>query len=298
MVFGIQQVALLALLAFLRPGPGSDASPIVRSQHYSFYSDRPEIYLRAIEEYRRGGGPHYQELTGGISGGILPHHFVAHRMMVDLFENLKLHARPTRIILIGPDHYRKGRAPITVSSLDWKTPFGMLRTDQGTAADLRARLGVEKDDEAFSGEHSVGVIIPFVRHYFPDTRVLTILVKKQVPISMQRTFDEWLTGRLKDTHTIVLLSMDFSHYQTPDEADRRDSLSGRAILELNESLVDQLDIDCHFGFRALLHALNNRGRMKPLICNHTNSARILRRPEIKSVTSYHTVIFLRTEGDS
>jgi hypothetical protein len=169
-----------------------------------------------------------------------------------------------------------------------------LTTDQSGADELCNQLRLEEDNEAFSGEHSVGIIIPFVRYYFPDARVLSIIVQRQVPKRMQRGFCRWLDAQLRDPHTIVLLSMDFSHYQTSDEADRRDQLSGRAILELNESLVDQLDIDCHSGFGALLGALNEQMGIKPIMCCHTNSAKITGKTDISSVTSYHTVLFIQS----
>jgi hypothetical protein len=66
---------------------------------------------------------------------------------------------------------------------------------------------------------------------------------------------------------------------------------------LDERLVDRLDIDCHTGFRTLLQALNDEHGITPIILDHSNSAKILKKAGIKSVASYHTAYFVQG-GDS
>lgn len=260
-----------------------------RTQNYSSFSDRPDLFLKAIEEYKNNRLEGCQFHEGAIRGGIVTHHFLADQMMVDFFECLASQTKPERIILMGPDHFRKGLNAVSVSSLPWKTPFGMLDADKEAVGKIRKALDLKMDDDAFSGEHSIGILVPFIRHYFPDTRIVPLTVKKQLPKNMSITLAELLRQYQSDPKTLILLSMDFSHYQPPDESDRRDEISKRVILDQSIELINSLDVDSPSGLFLLLSAMNGSDIS---IRQHSNSAKITGKMGLKSVTGYFTIFFV------
>ena len=148
MVFKTARIVLV--LSVLAPGV-----LFARTELYSFYSDRPAVYLDAIQVFAKAPRGTCRHSEGTIRAGIVTHHFLAHALMVGFFECLAARDRPDRILLIGPDHFTKGLQPITVSSLPWKTPFGEQEADTATAATIQEALGLSSDPEAFSGEHSI-----------------------------------------------------------------------------------------------------------------------------------------------
>lgn len=289
MVFKISKVTLFFPSFFL-------LLPILllaRTHHYSYFSDRPEIFLKAIQSYKDSLPVRCKQHDGYVRAGILPHHFLAHWMMIDFFECLASQTDLDRIILIGPDHFRKGIDRISVSSLPWKTPFGELIADKHVVSKIKETLGLKDDIESFSGEHSIGIIVPLIRYYFPKSKIVPVLVQRQIPMHTLLRFKQLLFHFLKDQKTLILLSMDFSHYQNSKEADRRDEISKNVILYLNYERINELDVDCHTGLFLLMTVLSELGNMKVCFRHHTNSSKITGLKGLKSVTSYYTILFFQ-----
>ena len=146
-----------------------------REFHFSFWSDDPRPILDAI---RKSAGPAIPPLPQRrrVCGGIVTHHFLASSLMVRFFSEMAKHSSPSTIILLGPNHYHHGLANISLSSLPWKTPFGIVPSDRQLVQSLAAAARLPEDPEAFTGEHSVSVLIPFIKYYFPHSRVVPILI--------------------------------------------------------------------------------------------------------------------------
>ena len=289
MVFKVAQIAALLLLI---AGPVS-----ARTEHYSSDSDRPVVFLDAIERFH---GARHDTCEAGrrrVRAGIITHHFLANALMVEFFECLASSAAPDRIILIGPDHFEKGLRSVSVTPLPWETPFGRLDPDPDSAEAISQSLGLADDPEAFSGEHSVGVLIPFIKFYFPKAKTVPVIIQRNVEPGRMVRLKKLIAEFLDDPKTLVLLSMDFSHHHTSDEADRHDELARSVIEHLDFKKTDELDIDCHPGLKVLLAALAERKGTKVQFLNHTNSARLSGNPGQKNTTSYFTIIFYDRPAD-
>lgn len=277
---------VIVVFALLNPGALS-----ARTHHYSSYSDKPEVFLKAIEQYRNSRHEMCKKDHGLVMAGIVTHHFLANQMMVEFFECLTYRTRPDRIVLIGPDHFSKGIYPITVSALPWKTPFGDLKADRNHIARIKKIVGLADDVEAFSGEHSIGILVPFIRYYFPRSAIVPIIIQNRISPAMLRGFKHVLDEFLDDPGTLVLLSMDFSHDRTSDEADRLDTITKRIITDFDVSRVERAEVDCRPGLSSLLAALKDRKEPAVKFLNHTNSAKITENRHQTDVTSYFTMLF-------
>jgi MEMO1 family protein len=277
--------AVLLLSLLLAVG---DAWP--RERHYSFWSDDPQPFLNAI---RNAAAPAAFDLPTGqrIRGGIVTHHFLASGLMVRFFSELAGHSAPSTIILLGPNHHHHGLANISFSSLPWKTPFGTLPADQQLVRTIAAATGLPEDQEAFSGEHSVGVLIPFLKYYFPSAHVVPILVDLNARSYPLHRLREVLSTALEKPDTLLLLSMDFSHNSVVSIADTRDIEAQKVISEMDSSKTEALHVDCRKGLWLLLESLKHADCNGVLFREHTNSARLTGRLSQPDVTSYFTVFF-------
>jgi AmmeMemoRadiSam system protein B len=260
-----------------------------RTYHYSSWSDNPQPYLQAIQ--RSSPHPHEAPCNRNLRAGIVTHHFLASGLMVRLFEQLRDNISPDTIILIGPNHFHHGRGNISLSSLPWKTPFGGVDADRPMIEKIRTATARPDDTEAFTGEHSVGILIPLVRYYFPHSRVAPILIDVNADESQLRALRGVLANLLRNPKVFVLLSMDFSHNSTAGDADSRDEEAEQAVSALDVGRVSQLHVDCHKGLWLLLAALRDLGRVQVGIEEHTNSSRLTMNPSQRNVTSYFTVCF-------
>ena len=93
-----------------------------------------------------------------IKGGIVPHHLVAGFMPATFFNSLQKQ-KPSVIVLIGPNHFSRGQGKVITTMRDWKTIYGVVKTDTNLVKKLSS-LFVEED--VIAEEHSVYSLIPFI----------------------------------------------------------------------------------------------------------------------------------------
>jgi MEMO1 family protein len=276
-------IVLLSLLMAI-----SDAWP--RDQHFSFWSDNPQPFLDAI---KNSAGHPLPTLPAGdrVCGGILTHHFLASGLMVRFFAGLSRQSSPETIILVGPNHFHQGLANISISSLPWKTPFGILQTDRQLARQIAKAIQLPEDTEAFTGEHSVGVLIPFLKYYFPHSRVVPVLIDVNADTNRLHRLREVLSAQMKNPTTLLLLSMDFSHDSVAAIAEARDEQAQEVISSMDASKTSDLHVDCRKGLWLVLELLKEPKCDRVQINEHTNSAQLMGKPDQPNVTSYFTIYF-------
>lgn len=225
-----------------------------------------------------------------IKGGVIPHHLVADKLIARVFNQLK-NQKPETIILIGPNHKNSG-APIITSSLGWQTPFGVVDVDQKLLKDISASGGVQQNDKIISKEHSMGNIMPFVKYYLPETKVVPLILQNDITLKEANAFGEKLAGLINDD-TIILASIDFSHYLTSAEAEKKDQETILALQSWNLGRIfimndDYLDSPASIGI--LFKTMEKAGMNDFTILNHTNSGVLLGNKNI-ATTSYITLLF-------
>jgi len=278
-------VALIGLLSFLAM---AEARQGRRAYHHSSFSDQRDAYLKILQ------GKHKKPVRiptdKPVPFGIVTHHFLASELIVEYFETVSSKQTPKRIVLVGPDHFRQGIQDLSLTDLPWQTPFGVLDTDKKTIGVLAGRLGLGLDPGAFSNEHSIGVLVPFIKYYFPDCKLIPVLIRKGVGKENLEALHRELY-KLRDEETHFILSTDFSHGKTSFEADEQDERARNVILRQDHDSVWDLDSDCRVGLHLFLRLSSEA---TPLIVAHTNSARISEKGSA-NCTSYFTVLYLADE---
>lgn len=225
-----------------------------------------------------------------IWGAVMPHHLLAHQMIADVFSKMQ-NAPPNLLILVGPNHENIG-SRILVSSLGWQTPFGTVEVDKEAVDYLLATHMVKQDDYAFSTEHSMGNLMPFVKYYLPNTKVVPIICHHDVSKKEAEQLAEHLSPLLKKG-AVIVASVDFSHYLVSQEAVQMDSQTLKAIREKDWDRIfamgnDHLDSPSALGI--LFFAMENMGITDFTVLDNTNSGILLGNDMIET-TSYMTILF-------
>ncbi|MHC1787967.1 AmmeMemoRadiSam system protein B [Solidesulfovibrio sp.] len=139
------------------------------------------------------------------------------------------------LLLLGPNHTGRG-APLAVwPSGSWRIPGDDVPVDAALAeALLAAAPGLTPDREAHLAEHSLEVLLPFLRLARPDCRIVPVAVAEPdlaVLAATAAAVAGVLAGWSRPVSVIV--SSDMSHYVPHDIAKKRDTLALARMLALD-----------------------------------------------------------------
>ncbi len=187
------------------------------------YTDS-SLFLSAIKQNK------IVAATGKITGLIVPHHLLAINLMADAFAYSST-GKYQNIVLLSPDHFSAGQKEISVTERNFSTVFGEVKTDQKISNKLK-ELKFIGDGDFFYREHGVQAILPFIRYYFPDTKITVITFK---PTVSRFQLDQMLEVLKKELplDSLIIQSTDFSHYLAPIPAAQFDDISIKALESAN-----------------------------------------------------------------
>ncbi len=248
-------------------------------QYEEMYSDSSEIL--PIEEK--------------VYGGILPHHLFVGKEFGKFFTLLSTQ-NPEVVVIIGPNHSGGGKGKILTPKIPYWTPYGILEPDASIIERITERGLVEIDEAPFAEEHSISSEVAFVKRTFPNAKIVPIILKTDTPFDDANALGILLSRTLPE-NSLVLASVDFSHYQPEIVADFHDQTSLSTILNFHFSKVYSLEIDSPASISALLRYLKEKGAMRNLTAKHTNSASYSHQPEMEETTSHFFLSFGKGEGE-
>lgn len=171
-----------------------------------------------------------------IAGAILPHHLLVENFIDDFYAVLAKEINPARIILISPNHFDKGVKYIQTATVTPKDRYNDV-LDLQAIRFLASKAGAFIENKYYSVEHGIYVHYPFIKKYFPNALIVPITFKRGMP---QAQLDK-LIADLHDLqttdnkNTLILASIDFTHYVSEDIAVGNDR---KTIAYLNQWASD------------------------------------------------------------
>ncbi|UWG97986.1 AmmeMemoRadiSam system protein B [Dehalobacter sp. DCM] len=229
-------------------------------------------------------------INGRIVSAVIPHHLTAARLISDVLQ-LLAPQKPDVIILIGPNHTNKGN-PIITGTYGWQTPEGVVQTDPGIVDLLLSQHLAVKDEETLSTEHAIGSLVPLIRHYLPDTRIVPIIlhhgVSRQEVEALLDVLQPVLTER-----SVLMASVDFSHYLTRNEAQLKDQETLTYMKQFNYPALFRLNsdyLDSPASLTAAFLLAQKQGINTFTLLENTNSGIIMQNDTMET-TSYFTMVF-------
>jgi len=228
----------------------------------------------------------------GIRGSIIPHHLLASDLIHEVFQNVCINDYET-IVLMGPDHESILMGKVFTTLNDWQTPMGVLKTDYDITNKLLQNNFIISDDEKLTIEHSVSSIVPFVKYYLNDVKIVTLVMSKQTKLADIEKIVEDLSGLINKDKTLFISSVDFSHYLNLEKASQMDSITMEAIKnkDINNIMSFTNDnLDSPVSIVTMLKMMDKLNTTNLYMLNHSNSELILQQKMVET-TSYITYLF-------
>ncbi|MBN2560435.1 MAG: AmmeMemoRadiSam system protein B [Phycisphaerae bacterium] len=114
-----------------------------------------------------------------IVGGIVPHAgwICSGAVAAGVFNEIARRQEPGVVVIFGAVHVRHGPRASVFPSGAWETPLGLADVDGRLAERLLGQTGLlDADPHAHEREHSIEVLVPFVQHLLPASRIVPIMV--------------------------------------------------------------------------------------------------------------------------
>lgn len=170
-----------------------------------------------------------------VYGGVVPHHVpTTIPQLVTFYSRLKEKQDVKNFIIIGPDHTDAGKAAVTVSGASFFTAYGEVKKIDALPSKLQKARLANIEEAPFSLEHSIGSQILIISKIFPNARVTPIILRSDTSKDQAKALGAMLASELDDS-TVLIASVDFSHYLSTNQALPLDKVS--------EEIVRNLDLE-------------------------------------------------------
>jgi len=141
--------------------------------------------------------------------------------------------RIRRVVMLAPSHRMAFRGLAYSSAQLFRTPLGDLEVDQAAMEQIQPLPQVQALDQAFEGEHSLEVHMPFLQMTLQDFHIVPLLVSDASADEVAEVL-ECLWG---GDETLIVISSDLSHYHDYESARAMDAEATRAIESLQPEIL-------------------------------------------------------------
>ncbi len=157
-----------------------------------------------------------------IKGIIVPHHLIVANLLDQFYLKISQNNDYENIVIIGPNHYDFGFNYIqTINQINLDDPVltnqevkllrdaPLLNLEEIKLLSSGQSMAIE--NQFFSREHSIYTHYGFIKKYWPNAKVIPIIIKNNAPEDKLNNLIKDLQILLKQK-TLFIFSIDFTHY--------------------------------------------------------------------------------------
>lgn len=146
-----------------------------------------------------------------------------------------------QIVILTPNHYNYGDSDIIISSDGFETADGSLTGNRLLVESFRnAEIG-KIDQSAFFNEHGVKNLLGVISKKFTSSQVTAFSIKNGTKDELLQKLVAFLENNLEDS--LIIASVDFSHYNPSSLAKVHDQHSINALEDLDLQKIKKLEVD-------------------------------------------------------
>jgi len=143
-----------------------------------------------------------------------------------------------RYIILGPNHTGLGEVFGLDKNDSWKTPLGNIDIDRALADEIMKNCEYVKSDSlSHQHEHSIEVQLPFLQVLQKDFKIVPIVVS-YADLNTYKEVGKAIAGSIRalkiEKEVAIIASSDMTHYESHENAKKKDLIAINAMLELDE----------------------------------------------------------------
>ena len=189
-----------------------------------------------------------------------------------------------QIVILSPNHFLVPKKIMT-SDGNWQTKYGEVANDQELTDKLINNNLAQIDYQALAKEHGVFDLLPFVEYYFPETKIIPLVIDENITLAEAEKLAQFLADNL-NKDSLVILSADFSHYLPKNVADFHDQASIAGLANFDYGFTRQMDIDNPSSLEVLFKYLESRKARRFVLLDNSNSQDLMSEEPLLETTSY------------
>lgn len=139
----------------------------------------------------------------------------------------------SRVVLLGPAHRVPFRGIATTNVDFFMTPLGRIPVDKATIDSINNLKEVTIFEQAFLGEHSLEVHLPFLQSCLGEFTLVPFVVGDANPHAVANLLQALWGG----AETLIVISSDLSHFHDYDTAKKMDQATSKAIESLEPEKI-------------------------------------------------------------
>ena len=283
---------LRTIFLFLLTGVVLFATPTITSAALA-----SPFEAQAIEAFEKAQDNERPIKAARYLGGVTPHHDLAFDMIARFYTRIAAGnaAKVRRVWLFSPDHFRRARRWAVICNADWRftSPRLASRTlaaDREACEALTGMNIVEANPEMFSFEHGITLHIPLIAQAFPNATVVPMVLNPGISDLALLMLRKKIFSLLNDGD-IILLSMDLSHYKTPEGMAAEDVKTLKVLTEMMPRDTAKIDVDARRAATLVLWLFKDMGVQLAEVLERCDSSDLLGF-RVESGTSYATVVYV------
>lgn len=211
--------------------------------------------------------------------GVIVPHGGLHRSGQVIGQTLGRVQIPRRCVILGPNHTGWGDSWSVMTHGAYATPLGDVPIDEQLAEMALERSSLlQADDLGHRGEHSIEVLLPFLRQLGPaDLMITPIVIRSENPRECNAAAEAIAACvKLLQEPVLVIASADLSHYESREVVQQKDAQLIAAITALHghvaQELLKQMKTCGLASISCMLNAANRMGATRAQLVRYGTSA--------------------------
>ncbi len=225
-------------------------------------------------------------LNGTIKAIIVPHAGYRFSGQIAAIAFKQLDDIYNKVILLGPSHHYPLEQASIMEVTHYQTPLGEIELSNEIDELMKEDM-ISSVPEAHKKEHSLELELPFMQKTLSDFKLIPILVGKIDPEEFKQILLKYI-----DDKTLIVISVDLSHYHSYEGALQLDAYSIERILAIDSEGIFNAEIDAPWAVSTLLKIADEKS-WKPSLLFYANSGDVS--GDKKSVVGYSAIAFLEEQ---